>query len=399
MVRVRDQEGKIIDKIKKLQAQLQSQHRRVSAFIFQDDSGIQINGTRQVVQYLEGLENVATTLSSVCEEAGLQQALAGVHAQRGQEDDQDHLGLNQKKKLVVPLSMANYDEMKGWLVEDMKMEIREKGFTSKNKNTVYAYDRSCVKSTQEHENRRPDDWPEECLQWKEISFGIAAVGASFNSLQKSEICPNKPLEFFRLFIRRRLEANGCDPEKYYTESSMADKRIRNKSRNVQARPNEQPDINTQQANLESQRPSPEELANRSCQADNIMNSTMNSNYSTDDSQNNNSSQNTVSSIADNSNIDILRCHICKRVIANEEDPTLCNCSTKGNNIFVHWACNCKGCPLVQSNAPEHVGSCHICNEYVTNQDMFIGNILLCHCDNNEDSFVHYRCLETHGCNK
>ena len=139
MVRVRDQEGKIVEKIKKLQAVLTSQHKRVSAFIIQGDSGIQINGTQQVVQYLESLENEATTLSSVCEEAGLQQALSHIHAERGQEEVQDHPGLNQKKRLVVPLSIANYDEMKGWLVEDMKMEIREKGFTSKNKNTVYAY--------------------------------------------------------------------------------------------------------------------------------------------------------------------------------------------------------------------------------------------------------------------
>ena len=148
--------------------------------------------------------------------------------------------------MVVPLSMANYDELKSWLVEDMKAEIKEKGFVSKNKNTIFAYDKNSAKSTQEYEKRRPGEWPEDCIKWKEISFGISLVGASFTSLPKSEISPKKAVEFFRLFIKRRLEANGHDPEKYFTESKMADKRIRIKSRIVQLRPNIQENFDKMQ---------------------------------------------------------------------------------------------------------------------------------------------------------
>ena len=61
------------------------------------------------------------------------------------------LDLKLKKRLVGPLSMANYDEMRSWLTEDMKTE---KGLTSKNKNPVYAYVRTYASSAQEHE------WPD-----------------------------------------------------------------------------------------------------------------------------------------------------------------------------------------------------------------------------------------------
>lgn len=383
MPRVRDQERSILEKIRKLQGQLTSQHRRVSAFIYQSDAGIEIEGTNDVVKFLKNLENEAKTLSSVCQEAGLREALAIVQANQ----DQDCPSLDQKKRLIVPLSMANYDEMKKWLVEDMKAEVIKKGFVSTGKNTVYSYDKRSANSTDEHEKRRPDQWPEDCIKWSDISYGICQLGASFGSIPKSDLCPPKPLEFFRMFIKKRLEASGFDPDEYYTKSKAAEKRIRIKSRITHATQNMQVDISTHQ-NVESQRPSPEELAeNRSFNANSSINSRA--------SSNNNSYSESNSSMSN----DMLICHICKGIIPEEEDPILCDCSTEKRNVFVHWACICEGCPLAQEISPEHIGLCHLCNDSVTVENMHNGNILLCHCDTNDKTFVHYKCLQNRGCDE
>ena len=97
--------------------------------------------------------------------------------------------------------------------------------------------------------------------------------------------------------------------------------------------------------------------------------------------------------------DNLTCHICKGDIPEEDDPILCDCATEDRNVYVHWACVCKGCPLVLDQSPEHIGLCHLCNDYVSVENMQNGNILLCHCATNDDTFVHYECLQNHGCDE
>ena len=57
-------------------------------------------------------------MSLICE-AALREALADIEAQRSQD---------QKKTLIFLLSIANYDEMKSWLVDGLKADVRKKGF-------------------------------------------------------------------------------------------------------------------------------------------------------------------------------------------------------------------------------------------------------------------------------
>ena len=98
--------------------------------------------------------------------------------------------------------------------------------------------------------------------------------------------------------------------------------------------------------------------------------------------------------------DVLNCHICEKGIEVEEDPVLCDCATQDKDIFVHWPCiREKGCTQVNDVLLQDVGVCHICADMVTFLDMKKGNILLCHCDTNDDTFVHHKCLQNNGCNK
>ena len=388
---VRDKERTLIEKIKKLQGQLSTEYRRVSAFVFQCDTGIEIQGTTAVVEYLKNLENQENKLSSICEEAGLREALSLVQGQQDQDHHLDH------ERLVVPLSMANYDEVRKWLVDDLKAETKKRGFASTGKNTIYAYDKKSKTSTDEHEKRRPAQWPEDCIAWRDITYGITQLGACFATVSKSEVCPQKPLDFFRLFITRRLLAADINPEDYYTESKTSEKRIRLKSRiaHSQARSNPQAEINQDDQNVQSFRPTPEELADNRSDNANSTNSSIHSNSRS----NNNSDSERNSSMDLSTGSENLICHICKCDIPEEDDPILCDCATEDGNVYVHWACVCKGCPLVQDQSPEHIGLCHLCKDYVSVENMQNGNILLCNCATDDDTFVHYECLQNHGCDK
>ena len=404
MPRIRDQERNLVEKIKRLQGQLQTQFKRVSAFVYQKNTGIEIQGTASVVDYLKGLESDGQTLSSICEEAALREALADIQAERSQ--DNLHCP-GQKKKLVVPLSCASYDEMKAWLVEDLKAEAQKKDFVSSAKNTVYSYDKNSEASTEEHKRRRPDQWPEDLMKWNDVSFGISALGSSFSSIPKSAACPRKPLDFFRLFIKGRLQASGLDPEKFFTKSPLSDKRIKNRLKITQTRTIQEEASRTHESH--SQRPTPQELAHRTYSESSRIsnNSNHNSNSSHNSSHNSNFNMSTGENSPNNNSFsdislerDLLTCHICQKGIEVEEDPVLCDCATHARDIFVHWLCiREKGCTHVHDVSPQAVGVCHICTEMVSLDDMKVGNILLCHCDTNDNTFVHHTCLQNNSCNE
>ena len=396
MPRIRDQERTLIEKIKRLQCQLQQQYKRVSAFVYQKNTGIEIEGTASVVEYLKGVKSGGQTLSSICEEAALREALA----RNEEERSQDNHDPDQRKKLAVPLSIASYDEMRSWLVEDFKAEVQKKGFVSKAKNTVYSFDKNSEESKQQHERLRPDQWPEDLIKWADISFGISTLGSSFSSIPKSATCPLKPLGFFRLLIKGRLQASGLDPEKHFTESAMSEKRIRNKLRITQTRTN--PEVASRVHESDSQRPTPQELGQRTYSESSQGSSNSNANSdmgSRENSPNNNSISDISNSFSDISiERSVLICHICQKGIEAEEDPALCDCTKLDTDIFVHWPCIREtGCTHVNAVSPQDVGVCHICTDIVTFDDMKKGNILLCHCDTNDDTFVHHKCLKNNGC--
>ena len=418
MPRIRDQEKAIVAKILDLQDQLQTKFKRVSAFVYQSNTGIEVKGTKSVVQFLKAVKGSGgRSVSSVCEEAALREALAGIEDEGDHESHADRTRNN--KKLLVPLSLSSYDEMKKWLIEDLKAEATEKGFGAINKNNMYNFDRTSATSRAEHERRMPDQWPQHMIDWSDVSSGISALGSNFPKITKSAACPLKPLEFFRKFISARLQASGLDPERHFSDSALSEKRRRFRMRTAHPE-------NTTQASqpeparqdIESRRPSPEQLARSDSETsttsinDNITrparqdiesqrpspeqltrsdgDTSINGNITRENSSNDNS-------INDTSR-DGLHCHICSFEIEIEEDPIRCDCATRESNLYVHWACvRDRGCTNVLS--VRDAGICHICKETVTCEDTQDGNILLCHCDTNDETFVHYECLKAHGCKK
>ena len=186
MPRIRDQEKAIVAKILDLQDQLQTKFKRVSAFVYQSNTGIEVKGTKSVVEFLKAVKGGGgRSVSSVCEEAALREALAGIEDEGDHESHADRTRNN--KKLLVPLSLSSYDEMKKWLIEDLKAEATEKGFGAINKNNMYNFDRTSATSRAEHERRMPDQWPQHMIDWSDVSWGISALGSNFPKITVSRL--------------------------------------------------------------------------------------------------------------------------------------------------------------------------------------------------------------------
>ena len=175
-------------KLRQLDCQLRSNFNRATFHFYLNGNQPEITGSKILTDYLTDLYN----RPCACDRESLKEAVTRAAQAAALEETLETSKARQPtQKLKAPLSFLSFNESLDWLIFENKKDYWAGGFGSK---VNYNYNSRNPESCREHELKRPTAWPEDLIEWLNVTVGIEALGANLANIPKSDNCPTTAIE-------------------------------------------------------------------------------------------------------------------------------------------------------------------------------------------------------------